>query len=88
MILVVCQSRSAVASYLEKHPLPFQVVIDEDRSIAKRWGVYVRLNLESIHIARPATFVLNARGVVDFARIARSQRDSPAWEDVLAVAAR
>ena len=83
VILVVCQRRAAVASYLETRPIPFPVVIDEDRSIAKRWGAYVRFNLESIHIARPATFVVNALGILAYVHIARSQRGSPSWESVL-----
>jgi peroxiredoxin len=40
------------------------VGIDEERSAAKAYGVYALLGLDSVHIARPATFVVDRQGIV------------------------
>ena len=83
-LVVLCQRRSAVASWLGRHPLPYPVLIDDDRSRAKRWGVYVRLSYDSLHMARPASFVVDARGMVRYARVSRHQMDPAPLEEILA----
>ncbi|HET9067604.1 MAG TPA: TlpA disulfide reductase family protein [Amaricoccus sp.] len=40
-----------VAGFLEAHPVGFPVVLDEDRAVARGWGV----------VALPSSFVLDAR---------------------------
>lgn len=70
---VVCQRRANVERFFAQDPLPFPLVIDEDRSIAKRWGVYHRLGLDAIHIAHPATFLIDGGGRVRLAEIAPNQ---------------
>jgi peroxiredoxin len=86
VLVVLCQKRETVAGWLLKHPLPFPVCIDDDRSRAKRWGVYVPLSYDSIHIARPAAFVVDPSGVVRYARISRHQMDHAPFEEILAAA--
>jgi peroxiredoxin len=64
MLVVLCQAAPAVRAFFRDHPVPFPVAIDEDRSAAKAYGVYTLLGLDSIHIARPATFVVDRQGVI------------------------
>ncbi len=75
IVVVLCQKRTAVAAWLEAHPLPFTVVVDEDRSIARRWGAYVRLSFDSLHIARPMSFLVGADGVIRWTHVSRHQAD-------------
>jgi peroxiredoxin len=86
ILVVLCQKRDNVATWLVKHPLPFLILTDDDRSRAKRWGVYVPLSYDAIHIARPAAFIVDPAGVVRYARIARHQLDHAPFEAILAVA--
>ena len=86
VLIVLCQKRDAVAAWLRNHPLPFPVLIDDDRSRAKRWGVYVPLSYDAIHIARPASFIVDTAGIVGYARISRHQKDHAPFEEILAVA--
>ena len=88
VLVVLCQKRDNVAAWLAKNPLPFPILLDDDRSRAKRWGVYVPLSYDAIHIARPATFIVDAAGIVRYARISRHQMDPPLFEEILAVAIR
>ena len=85
VLVVLCQRRHSVASWLASHPLPFPILIDDDRSRAKRWGVYVALSYDSIHMARPAAFVVDAAGIVRYARLAKHQLDPAPLEEFLGV---
>ncbi len=87
VLVVLCQKRATVARWLLEHPLPFPILIDDDRSRAKRWGVYVPLSYDAIHIARPAAFVVDAAGIVRYARISGHQMDHAPFEEILAATA-
>jgi peroxiredoxin len=87
-MVVLCQKREKVAAWLASHPLPFPILIDEDRSRAKRWGVYVAINFESIHMARAASFVVDRAGIVRYARIAKHQLDPAPIGSILAASLR
>lgn len=84
IIVVLCQRRTAVAAWLATHPLPFSILIDDDRSRARAWGVYVALSYDSIHMARPAAFVVDPGGIVRYARISRHQMDPAPLLEILA----
>ena len=81
--MTLCQNREAVARYLERHPTPFPLVIDEDRSLARRWGVYHPVGIDAINIARPASFVIDGEGAVRLADVSRTQFHSAAIEEIL-----
>jgi peroxiredoxin len=83
VLVVLCQKRDNVAAWLAKNPLPFPILIDDDRSRAKRWGVYVPLSYDAIHIARPATFIVDAAGIVRYARISRHQMDPAPFAEII-----
>ncbi len=83
LVVVYCQKREALATWFAQRPVPFPVVADEDRSIAKRWGVYVRFNLESVHIARPASFVVGGDGALRFVHVGSNQFDRASLDEVL-----
>lgn len=85
VVVVFCQKRATVARWAAKHPLPFPILIDEDRSRAKRWGVYALLSYDGMHIARPAAFVVDVSGIVRYARISRHQMDHAPLAEILAV---
>lgn len=85
VLVVLCQKADRVAAWLATNPTPFPILIDDDRSRAKRWGVYVMVSYDSIHVARPASFVVDAAGIVRYARIAKHQMDpAPLQEIILA----
>ena len=83
VLIVLCQKRNTVALWLATHPLPFPILIDDDRSRARRWGVYKALSYDGIHIARPASFVVGATGIVRYARLARHQTDPAPLDEIL-----
>lgn len=58
-----------------KHPVSFPFLLDEDRSVTKAYGVYNRLSIEAIDIAKPATFVIDQAGIVRFIHVGSHQLD-------------
>ena len=63
-MIILCQRLDTVRAYFEKHPVPFPVGIDQERSVARAFGVYRLLGFDSVNIARPATFVVDGLGVI------------------------
>jgi peroxiredoxin len=60
--------------YLAKHPISFPFLLDEDRAVTKAYGVYHRLGTDAIHIARPATFIVDRKGILRFVYVSVNQR--------------
>ena len=74
---VICQSAGSVRRYLTANPLPFPVLVDESRNVAKTYGVHYWLRWEGINLATPSVFVIDSAGRVTFAHVGRNQTDLP-----------
>lgn len=83
-VVILAQKEEAVRKYLESHHYPFPVLADEKRRVVKEYGVYVRINFESVHIARPAVFVLDDKGIIRYIFIASIQTEYPPDAAILA----
>ena len=64
--------------------LAFPILVDPDRSVIKRYGVYHRLGLTAFNIARPATFIIDRAQRICFMYISRGQSDRPDHETLVA----
>jgi peroxiredoxin len=69
--------------FFEKHPASFPFLLDEDRAATKAYGVYNRLALDAIDIARPATLVVDQHGMVRLIYVGSNQFDRAPLEPVL-----
>ena len=63
------------AKYLAEHPISFPFLLDEDRAVTKAYGLYHRLGTDAIHIAHPASLVIDAHGMVRFVYRGVDQHD-------------
>jgi peroxiredoxin len=61
--------------YLAEHPVSFPFLLDEDRAVTKAYGIYHRLGRDAINIARPATFVVDRKGVLRCVYVSSDQKD-------------
>ncbi len=84
-VTIMAQDPARMRDYLAAHLHSFPVLADADRKVVKEYGVYVRANLESINIARPANFVLDAAGIIRFIHIASVQIEFASFPEILAV---
>jgi peroxiredoxin Q/BCP len=82
-VVVLAEKQARITAFLEKHSYPFPVLSDSKREIVKLYGVYVRANFESVHIARPANFVLDGGGIIKYIFIASIQTEYAPDEDII-----
>lgn len=84
-VVILAQKLEKIREYLSQHDYPYPVLADEKRQVVKDYGVYVRVNFESVHIARPATFILDPRGIIRYIFIASVQTEYPPDSELLKV---
>ena len=84
MVGVLAQNRDAVRRYVEETGLPFDILIDERRDVARAYGVYHRLGLDAWNIARPAVFLVNQDSSIAYSYIGDDQREYPTQAEIIA----
>ena len=66
-----------VRRYIERHDIPFPLLIDKHRQVIKSYGVYHWLGLDAYNIARPSTFIIDRGGIIRFIHVGSHQFDLP-----------
>lgn len=75
VIGIVGQDSEAIADFLERTPLPFIVLGDEDRAVIKAYNVFNALNIDAFRMAHPSVFIVDPNGIVQFCQVASNQFD-------------
>jgi peroxiredoxin len=78
----VAQRADAVRRYIEEVGLPFEILIDETRDVAKQYGVWHAWGLDAYNIARPAVFLIDRQGTIHYSFIASRQSQYPSPHEV------
>ena len=81
---MVAQKSESVRRYIEETGLPFNVLIDESRDVLRAYGVWHRIGIDAINIARPALFVVEPSGAIRYSFIADKQHEFPSHDDIVA----
>lgn len=74
------------AKFLQAHPVSFPFLLDEDRTVTKAYGLYHRLGVDAIHIAHPATLVIDRDRKVRYIYRGDSQTDRAPFHQVMEAA--
>ena len=69
--------------FLEKHPILFAFLLDEDRVVTKAYGLHHAFGADALNIAHPATLVIDRGGVVRYLYRGGNQNDRAPMEEVL-----
>ena len=73
--------------YAERSSINYPLLADEDCSIIKSYGVYHWFALATHNLAytivRPATFIIDRRGIITYTYIGSSQFDLAEQEEIL-----
>jgi peroxiredoxin len=77
LVAIVAQKGEAVRRYVEDVGLPFDILIDETRAVAKSYGVWHAWGLDAYNIARPAVFLIDRSGTIHYSFIAKRQDQYP-----------
>jgi peroxiredoxin len=59
------------------------LLLDEDRSVTRSYGIYHLIGTDALNISRPATFVLERTGIIRFLFVGGSQQDRAPIEHVM-----
>jgi len=70
-------------AYLEKNPVSFPFLLDEDRTVTKAYGLYHRIGKDAFNIAHPATLVIDSGKMVRYIYRGDGQTDRAPIEQVL-----
>jgi peroxiredoxin len=72
------------AKYLEKNPISYPFLLDEDRTATKAYGLYHGLGMDALNIAHPATLVVDQERSVRYIYRGENQHDRAPAELVMA----
>lgn len=86
LIGIFCQKAENVKAWADENQIPIPLLIDADRSVAKEYGVYVRLSYDAFNIARPANFLVDEKGIIKYVYVSSNQWDRAATDELLAQA--
>lgn len=86
MAYIAAEKRDGVWSpvkFLEKHPISFPFLLDEDREVTKAYGLHHALGVDALNIAHPATLIIDRGGAIRYIYRGRNQHDRAPVADVL-----
>jgi peroxiredoxin len=87
LLFIAAQKRRGMIAdpekFLREHPAPAPFLLDEDRVVTKAYGVYKALGIDSVNIARPATFVIDKSGKISFLYLGSNQLDRASMDQVM-----
>ncbi len=69
--------------FLEKHPISFPFLLDEDRAVTKAYGLHHAFGADAVNIAHPATLVIDCGGVVRYLYRGDNRNDRAPLDEVL-----
>jgi peroxiredoxin len=71
------------AKFLEKNPVSFPFLLDEDRVVTKNYGLYHLIGMDALNIAHPATLVIDSDRTIRYIYRGDNQHDRAPFSDVL-----
>ena len=86
VVFIAAEKRDGMfkpVEFLEKHPLAFPFLLDEERTVTKAYGLYHRLGKDAINIAHPATLLVDGNGTVRYIYRGENQTDRAPMEKVM-----
>jgi len=83
VVAVVAQGSTAVRRYVEDKGLPFNILIDSSRDVAKAYGVWQRIGIDAWNIARPSLFLIEPNGTIRYSFVAGRQDEFPSHDEIL-----
>ena len=83
LVAIVAQKAEAVRRYIEDTGLPYDILIDETRAVAKSYGVWHAWGLDAYNIARPAVFLIDRSGLIRYSFVAKRQDQYPSPDEIM-----
>lgn len=78
----MAQRSEPVRRYIEDTGLPFNILVDADRSVTKDYGVWHRIGLDAWNISRPALFAIDRAGIIRAIWVGERQDEFPSGDAI------
>jgi peroxiredoxin len=89
LAFIAAEKREGVfkpGKFLQKNPVSFPFLLDEDRVVTKSYGLYHLIAMDALNIAHPATLVIDRERTIRYIYRGENQHDRAPLEDVMAAA--
>jgi peroxiredoxin len=86
LVYVAAEKRDGVWKpdrYIEKHPISFPFLLDEDRAVTKAYGLHHALATDALNIAHPATLAIDRGGTIQYLYRGDGQLDRAPLNEIL-----
>lgn len=86
LVFLAAEKRNGVwkpGTHLEKHPISFPFLLDEDRAVTKAYGLHHLIGHDALNVAHPATLVIDRGGTVRYIYRGDNQLDRAPLDEVL-----
>jgi peroxiredoxin len=83
VVVVVTEEREALWRRFGSHEIPFPILADQARAVARDFGVFRSLSWDGIGVTRPAAFLLDRALTVRFAYVGSGEKDVPETEALI-----
>ena len=80
----MAQRSETVKRYIEETGLPLNILVDESRDVLKAYGVWHRVGLDALNIARPSLFLIDRDRSIRYSFVAERQHEFPTHDEILA----
>ncbi len=77
VVAISCQSEASLRAYVNSNPLPFPLLADSSRLVARAFGVHYWLRWDGFHLAHPSLFIVDRSGTITFAHVGKTMSDLP-----------
>jgi peroxiredoxin len=87
LAFIAAEKRDGVfkpAKFLQKKPVSFAFLLDEDRVVTKSYGLYHLIAMDALNIAHPATLVIDRERTIRYIYRGDNQHDRAPLADVMA----
>ena len=87
LTFIAAEKRNGVfkpAKFLEKHPVSFPFLLDEDRVVTKSYGLYHLVGMDALNIAHPATLVIDRERNIGYIYRGDNQHDRAPLNEIIA----
>lgn len=87
LAFIAAEKRNGVfkpGKFLDKHPVSFPFLLDEDRVVTKSYGLYHLIGMDALNIAHPATLVIDRQRNIGYIYRGDNQHDRAPLNEVMA----
>ena len=70
--------------HVHRRKYPFPVLFDEKREVARTWGVYQAVGIDTINLAKRSLFVVGGDGKICWIAVSPHQREAPQLQEIFA----